>query len=85
MQTTSVISGEELQKLHSDWMKTEDIKAAGYSTEGEGWFDPMSLINVYKRGAVNEGNTEYVHGEVLDVEVEDKKITVAKILDKVGP
>ena len=83
--TTEVVSKAELEGLYGDWMNTEDLVAAGRSSSGEGWFDPMSLLQLFKRKACDENKVEYVKGEIVAARREDdsdsSKITHVVIAD----
>jgi glycine/D-amino acid oxidase-like deaminating enzyme len=37
------------------WLATADIAAAGLGLTGEGWFDPMSLANLFRKAALARG------------------------------
>ncbi|XP_061905019.1 FAD-dependent oxidoreductase domain-containing protein 1-like [Entelurus aequoreus] len=37
------------------WINTEDVVLASYGLENEGWFDPWTLLNAFKRKAMSMG------------------------------
>nr|XP_023700565.1 FAD-dependent oxidoreductase domain-containing protein 1 [Paramormyrops kingsleyae] len=45
------------------WINTEGVKLASYGLENEGWFDPWSLLNAFRRKALSMGVYQCV-GEV---------------------
>lgn len=47
------------------WINTEGVALASYGLENEGWFDPWSLLNGFKRKAISMGVIQCC-GEVTD-------------------
>lgn len=47
------------------WLNTDGISLASLGTGREGWFDPWSLLNAYKRKAISL-NVDYITGEAVD-------------------
>ncbi|NXF24539.1 FXRD1 protein, partial [Rhodinocichla rosea] len=45
------------------WMNTEDVAVASYGLEDEGWFDPWTLLNAFRRKATSLG-VQSCSGEV---------------------
>ncbi|XP_061754898.1 FAD-dependent oxidoreductase domain-containing protein 1 isoform X2 [Nerophis ophidion] len=37
------------------WINTEDVVLASYGLENEGWFDPWTLLNAFRRKAISMG------------------------------
>uniref|UniRef100_A0A1A7ZXR3 FAD-dependent oxidoreductase domain-containing protein 1 n=1 Tax=Nothobranchius furzeri TaxID=105023 RepID=A0A1A7ZXR3_NOTFU len=37
------------------WINTENVALASYGLENEGWFDPWTLLNAFKRKAISMG------------------------------
>ncbi|NXS29567.1 FXRD1 protein, partial [Pomatostomus ruficeps] len=37
------------------WINTEDVAVASYGLEDEGWFDPWTLLNAFRRKAISMG------------------------------
>ena len=70
--TTKCIGKEELERRYGSWMNTDDVTAAGVSDGGEGWFDPMSLLSLYRRSCERSGNCKFVGGSVVGVEYDDE-------------
>ncbi|KAM9331698.1 FAD-dependent oxidoreductase domain-containing protein 1 [Pholidichthys leucotaenia] len=47
------------------WINTDGVAVASYGLENEGWFDPWSLLNAFKRKALSMGVIQCC-GEVTD-------------------
>lgn len=45
------------------WINTDDVALASYGLENEGWFDPWTLLNAFRRKAISMGVVQYC-GEV---------------------
>ncbi|NXR38092.1 FXRD1 protein, partial [Zosterops hypoxanthus] len=50
-------------KMKFPWMNTEDVAVASYGLEDEGWFDPWTLLNAFRRKAISLG-VQSCSGEV---------------------
>ncbi|NXO21143.1 FXRD1 protein, partial [Cisticola juncidis] len=50
-------------KTKFPWMNTEDVAVASYGLEDEGWFDPWTLLNAFRRKATSLG-VQSCSGEV---------------------
>lgn len=37
------------------WLATDGVAAAGFGESGEGWFDPISLANLFRKSAIANG------------------------------
>lgn len=48
------------------WIQTDGIVAGSFGRSGEGWLDPMSLMNLFRNAARAAGVT-YLHDEVTGV------------------
>jgi FAD-dependent oxidoreductase domain-containing protein 1 len=48
------------------WLSTEGVGAAGWGRSGEGWVDPASLMNLFRKGALARG-VEYIADEVTGI------------------
>ncbi|KAF2352807.1 FAD dependent oxidoreductase [Trinorchestia longiramus] len=59
----------EAKKLREKfpWMRSDDLAGGVLGVEGEGWFDPWSLLTALRRKAVHQ-SAEYVEAEVTGVE-----------------
>jgi FAD-dependent oxidoreductase domain-containing protein 1 len=42
-------------KARFPWLSTEGVAAAGLGLAGEGWFDPMSFANLFRKAALASG------------------------------
>ncbi|XP_061595098.1 FAD-dependent oxidoreductase domain-containing protein 1 [Cololabis saira] len=47
------------------WVNTEDVALASHGLENEGWFDPWTLLNAFRRKAISMGVIQCC-GEVTD-------------------
>lgn len=47
------------------WINTDGVALASYGLENEGWFDPWTLLNAFKRKAISMGVVQ-CYGEVTD-------------------
>jgi len=47
------------------WMNLDGVECGSLGLEGEGWFDPWSLVRALKQKNISNGVT-YVHGELID-------------------
>ncbi|XP_035998654.1 FAD-dependent oxidoreductase domain-containing protein 1 [Fundulus heteroclitus] len=52
-------------KENFPWINTEGVALASYGLENEGWFDPWSLLNAFRRKAISLGAIQ-CFGEVTD-------------------
>src|SRR5262245_26821089 len=50
----ALIGASEMAKRFP-WLATDGVAAAGFGEGGEGWFDPMSLANLFRKSAVASG------------------------------
>ncbi|NWV19155.1 FXRD1 protein, partial [Origma solitaria] len=50
-------------KAKFPWINTEDVAVASYGLEDEGWFDPWTLLNAFRRKAISLG-VQSCSGEV---------------------
>uniref|UniRef100_A0A3B4ZZM9 FAD-dependent oxidoreductase domain-containing protein 1 n=1 Tax=Stegastes partitus TaxID=144197 RepID=A0A3B4ZZM9_9TELE len=58
----SLLSPTQL-KQKFPWINTDGVVLASYGLENEGWFDPWTLLNAFKRKAISMGVIP-CHGEV---------------------
>ena len=47
------------------WLLTAGLSLGSFSSRNEGYFDPWSLVNAFKKKAINLG-VEYMEGEVVN-------------------
>lgn len=67
-QKKSGICQEELTKKYDfrfPWLDVTDIELGCLGLEREGWFHPLSLLKILKKGALDKG-ASYITGEVID-------------------
>ncbi|XP_035231897.1 FAD-dependent oxidoreductase domain-containing protein 1-like [Stegodyphus dumicola] len=60
--------------------KRKDFYILRIGLENEGWFDPWALLSAFKKKAISLG-TDYVHGEVIGFEFEDRRTVIDETLD----
>ncbi|XP_047235949.1 FAD-dependent oxidoreductase domain-containing protein 1 [Girardinichthys multiradiatus] len=60
----SLLSPQQVKKKFP-WINTEGVVLASYGLENEGWFDPWSLLNAFRRKAMSLGVLQ-CFGEVSD-------------------
>ncbi|KAM6295720.1 LOW QUALITY PROTEIN: FAD-dependent oxidoreductase domain-containing protein 1 [Aegotheles albertisi] len=58
----ALLSPSQLQAKFP-WMDTRDVAVGSYGLEGEGWFDPWTLLNAFRRKATSLG-VQSCSGEV---------------------
>jgi sarcosine oxidase len=51
---TALLGAAELE-TRFPWLSAEGVAAAGLGLTGEGWFDPMSLANLFRKAAIAAG------------------------------
>ncbi|XP_078345532.1 FAD-dependent oxidoreductase domain-containing protein 1-like [Oculina patagonica] len=67
------------------WLNTDGIALASLGTRNEGWFDPWSLLNAFKRKAVSLG-VDYITGEAVDfVTDQNGQIKSIKVVSSSSP
>ncbi|XP_029282621.1 LOW QUALITY PROTEIN: FAD-dependent oxidoreductase domain-containing protein 1 [Cottoperca gobio] len=59
------------------WMNTDGVALASYGLENEGWFDPWTLLNAFKRKAISLGAIQ-CYGEVTDFDYKTMVMTTAE-------
>lgn len=59
----TILSKNQL-KERFPWLNTKDVELGCLGLEKEGWFDPWSLLNILKEGAVNNG-VRYINAEAV--------------------
>ena len=60
------------------WLSTEGIALGSFGTANEGWFDPNTLLQAFKRKARASGAT-YLQDEVLGIERDGARIVAARL------
>uniref|UniRef100_H3BEE6 FAD-dependent oxidoreductase domain-containing protein 1 n=1 Tax=Latimeria chalumnae TaxID=7897 RepID=H3BEE6_LATCH len=71
-----LLSPEEL-KNKFPWINTEGIVLASYGLENEGWLDPWSLLNAFRRKALSMG-VYHCHGEVTGFSCSSRELVSAE-------
>lgn len=56
------------------WMNTDGVALASYGLENEGWLDPWTLLNAFRRKAISMGVTQ-CYGEVTDFKYTSNVVT----------
>lgn len=73
----NMILGKDGLKQRFPWMDVSDVEIGCLGLEKEGWFDPWSLLNILKVGAVDLG-AQYIKGEVVDFMFSEKSDIVVE-------
>jgi glycine/D-amino acid oxidase-like deaminating enzyme len=67
--------GAETELLEPDeivrrfpWLSIDGIGAAGWGRSGEGWIDPASLVQLFRKSAISRG-VDYLADEVTGIDV----------------
>jgi FAD-dependent oxidoreductase domain-containing protein 1 len=68
----AILAPDELQSRFP-WLETSDLAAGSLGLRGEGWLDPYSLLQAFRRKAISQG-VEYVRDRVVGVEVEGSRV-----------
>ncbi|XP_070773316.1 FAD-dependent oxidoreductase domain-containing protein 1 [Enoplosus armatus] len=68
----SLLSPTQL-KERFPWINTDGVALASYGLENEGWFDPWTLLNAFKRKAISMGVIQ-CYGEVTDFKYTTKVV-----------
>uniref|UniRef100_A0A8C0H8J8 FAD-dependent oxidoreductase domain-containing protein 1 n=1 Tax=Chelonoidis abingdonii TaxID=106734 RepID=A0A8C0H8J8_CHEAB len=63
----SLLSPAQLKKKYP-WINTDGVAVASYGLENEGWFDPWSLLNAFRRKAMSMGVYQ-CFGEVISCRI----------------
>jgi sarcosine oxidase len=63
------------------WLATEGVEAGAFGQSGEGWFDPMSLMALFRRTAQARG-VLYVHDRVVGIQVQGRVEAVTFVSGK---
>ncbi|NP_001087061.1 FAD-dependent oxidoreductase domain-containing protein 1 [Xenopus laevis] len=58
------------------WINTNGVALASYGLENEGWFDPWTLLNAFRRKALSMGVYQ-CHGEVTDFSTAKREMITA--------
>uniref|UniRef100_A0A3Q0S320 FAD-dependent oxidoreductase domain-containing protein 1 n=1 Tax=Amphilophus citrinellus TaxID=61819 RepID=A0A3Q0S320_AMPCI len=71
----SLLSPTQLKEKFP-WINTEGVVLASYGLENEGWFDPWTLLNAFKRKAISMGAIQCC-GEVTELKYTTNVMTTA--------
>jgi FAD-dependent oxidoreductase domain-containing protein 1 len=69
---TALLEPEDIARQFP-WLSTEGLGAAGWGRSGEGWVDPNSLMQLFRKGAIARG-VEYRAGEAIGITVTGGRI-----------
>nr|XP_046267117.1 FAD-dependent oxidoreductase domain-containing protein 1 [Scatophagus argus] len=72
----SLLSATQLKEKFP-WINTEGVVLASYGLENEGWFDPWTLLNAFRRKALSMGVIQCC-GEVTDFKHTVNKVTTTE-------
>ncbi|BFZ20110.1 hypothetical protein BsWGS_23149 [Bradybaena similaris] len=64
----ALLSKNQLEEKYP-WMCFDGVDCGAIGLEGEGWFDPWSLVRALKQKNISMG-TRYVHGELISFELD---------------
>jgi|ERR1712137_940978 len=77
---TSLLNPTQL-KERFPWIETNGISMGSLGEKGEGWFDPVALLNAYRKKAKQQG-VNYVAGTASRIQLDDKSqvsgVTITK-------
>ncbi|XP_067419647.1 FAD-dependent oxidoreductase domain-containing protein 1 isoform X2 [Emydura macquarii macquarii] len=68
----ALLSPAQLKKQYP-WMNTDGVAVASYGLENEGWFDPWSLLDAFRRKAMSMG-VYLSYGEVISFSTSFREI-----------
>jgi sarcosine oxidase len=60
------------------WLSAEGIAAGGFGQSGEGWFDPMSLANLFRNAAV-AGGAVVVRDAIAGIELAADRVEAVRL------
>jgi glycine/D-amino acid oxidase-like deaminating enzyme len=60
------------------WLSSEGVAAGGFGQSGEGWFDPMSLANLFRNAAVASGAV-VVRDAVAGIELAGDRVEAVRL------
>lgn len=61
----NIILQKQQIKDRFPWMNVDDVALGCLGLEKEGWFDPWSMLQLFKKGAATK-NVHYVNAEAVD-------------------
>jgi glycine/D-amino acid oxidase-like deaminating enzyme len=64
---TELLEPDEITRRFP-WLSTDGIGAAGWGRSGEGWIDPASLVQLFRKSAISRG-VDYLADEVTGIDV----------------
>ena len=62
------------------WINTDGVVVGSFGVEGEGWIDPTSLLNAFKRKAQSLG-VHYIPGEVVAINKDKQHVHSVQLGD----
>lgn len=68
----ALLSPGEL-KRRFPWLEVSDLAAGSLGLRGEGWLDPYSLLQAFRRKAVSQG-VEYIRDRVVAMDLGPKRV-----------
>jgi glycine/D-amino acid oxidase-like deaminating enzyme len=60
------------------WLSTEGVAGGGFGQSGEGWFDPMSLANLFRKAAV-AGGAVVVRDTIAGIELAEDRVEAVRL------
>ena len=64
---------QEIRKTRFPWLEVSDLAAGSLGLRGEGWLDPYSLLQAFRKKAVSQG-VEYIRDRVIGIDVEAGRV-----------
>eukprot|EP00756_Hemistasia_phaeocysticola_P000889 Hpha_TRINITY_DN10644_c0_g1::TRINITY_DN10644_c0_g1_i2::g.156601::m.156601/K18166/FOXRED1; FAD-dependent oxidoreductase domain-containing protein 1 len=62
------------------WLNTEGVTAGAYGKEGEGWFDPSTLLRLLRKRCCELGCTMRT-GDVVGFDIRDRRVNLVQMKD----
>jgi len=62
------------------WLALDGLSAGALGERNEGWIDPWSLMNLFRRAALDRG-VSWHHGEIVGIEVEAGRVSAVQLAD----
>jgi len=60
------------------WLRTDDLAGGGLGLEGEGWVDPHSLLQAFRKKAVSLG-VRFLRDRVVEMTVDESRVRTLRL------
>jgi glycine/D-amino acid oxidase-like deaminating enzyme len=77
--STVVLDRDGLQRRFP-WVSTDGLAAGSFGERDEGWIDPWSLMNLFRKAAQTMG-VVWQTGEITGIEVPGRKVSAVRLAD----